>query len=87
MPTAAAAAGQAGDSQAGLLLYYTRPNDATPRGVINLAECSFEIDWVASNRKHTFKLIGNHVDGTKTAYLLAAGSVEEKDEWLELMRQ
>jgi hypothetical protein len=85
MPTAAAAAGQAG--QAGLLLYYTRPNDATPRGVINLAECSFEIDWVASNRKHTFKLIGNHGDGTKTAYLLAAGSVEEKDEWLELMRQ
>ena len=71
----------------GLLLYYTAVNDATPRGVINLGECTYEQDWRASNRKHTFKLVGKHRDGTKTAYLLAAGSAEEKTQWLELMQR
>lgn len=71
----------------GLLLYYTDVSDATPRGVINLAECSYQQDWSASNRKHTFKLVGNHQDGTKTAYLLAAGTAEEKMQWLELMQR
>lgn len=69
-----------------LLLYYTAVNDVTPRGVINLAECTYEADWSASNRKHTFKLVGKHRDGTNTAYLLAADSAEEKKQWLELMQ-
>jgi hypothetical protein len=71
----------------GLLLYYTGVNDVTPRGVINLAECSYEPDWSAANRKHTFKLVGKHRDGTKTAYLLAAANAEEKTQWLELMQR
>lgn len=70
----------------GQLLYYTAVNDVRPRGVINLAECTYEQNWSAANRKHTFKLLGNHRDGTKTAYLLAADSAEEKIQWLELMQ-
>ena len=70
----------------GLLLYYTAVSDVTPRGVIHLAECTYDQDWSASNRKHTFKLVGKHRDGTKTAYLLAADSAEEKKRWLELMQ-
>ena len=70
------------------LLYYTGVNDATPRGVINLSQCLFEKDWSAGGkRKHSFRLIGGHgPSGPQTAYMLAAESAEEKEQWLQMMQ-
>ena len=68
------------------LLYYTAVSDATPRGVINLSECEFDLAWNGGSRKHAFKLIGSHGDGTRTVYMLAADNAEERENWLEMMQ-
>ena len=56
--------------------------------MINLSQCLFEKDWSAGGkRKHSFRLIGGHgPSGPQTAYMLAAESAEEKEQWLQMMQ-
>lgn len=50
-------------------------------------ECEFDVGWNGGSRKHAFKLIGSHGDGTRTVYMLAADNAGEKESWLEMIQE